>query len=107
MLFIYWLEDHPQLANRVNAIRSRMEQRQDQLITSAFTFGEVLAGTIAKVLRIWRKSRAAYYRVWSRRWCLSPSRPPITMDGSEESLVFHRQIRFTSLALPKRILTYF
>jgi uncharacterized protein len=44
MLFIYWLEDHPQFAKRVDAIHSRMEQRQDQLITGAFTFGEVLAG---------------------------------------------------------------
>lgn len=44
MLFIYWLEDHPQVAKRVNAIRSRMEERHDQLLTGAFTFGEVLAG---------------------------------------------------------------
>ena len=44
MLFIYWLEDHPQYAQRVDTIRSRMEERHDQLITGAFTFGEVLAG---------------------------------------------------------------
>jgi predicted nucleic acid-binding protein len=44
MLFIYWLEDHPRYARRVDAIRSRMEQRHDRLITGAFTFGEVLAG---------------------------------------------------------------
>lgn len=44
MLFIYWLEDHPQFAKRVNAIRSRMKERDDQLLTGAFTFGEVLAG---------------------------------------------------------------
>jgi predicted nucleic acid-binding protein len=48
MLFIYWLEDHPQFAKRVGAIRSRMEERQDQLITGAFTFGEVLAGVYRK-----------------------------------------------------------
>ena len=48
MLFIYWLEDHPQYAPRVDAIRSRMEQRRDQLITGAFTFGEVLAGAYRK-----------------------------------------------------------
>jgi uncharacterized protein len=48
MLFIYWLEDHPQYAKRVGAIRSRMEERGDQLITSAFTFGEVLAGAYRK-----------------------------------------------------------
>ncbi len=44
MLFIYWLEDHPVYARRVDAIHSRMGQRHDQLITGAFTFGEVLAG---------------------------------------------------------------
>jgi uncharacterized protein len=48
MLFIYWLEDHPEYARRVDAIRSRMEERQDQLITGAFTFGEVLAGVYRK-----------------------------------------------------------
>jgi predicted nucleic acid-binding protein len=48
MLFIYWLEDHPQFAKRVDAIHSRMEQRHDQLITGAFTFGEVLAGAYRK-----------------------------------------------------------
>jgi predicted nucleic acid-binding protein len=44
MLFIYWLEDHPQFAKRVDAIHSRMEQRRDRLVTGAFTFGEVLTG---------------------------------------------------------------
>lgn len=48
MLFIYWLEDHPQFAKRVGAIRSRMEERGDQLITGAFTFGEILAGACRK-----------------------------------------------------------
>jgi uncharacterized protein len=44
MLFIYWLENNPQFAKRVNRIRTRMRERGDQLITGAFTFGEVLAG---------------------------------------------------------------
>jgi predicted nucleic acid-binding protein len=44
MLFIYWLENHPQFAKRVDAIYSRMQERRDELITSAFTIGEVLAG---------------------------------------------------------------
>jgi len=44
MLFVYWLEDHPVYAKQVDAIHSRMKQRQDRLITGAFTFGEVLAG---------------------------------------------------------------
>lgn len=48
MLFIYWLEDNPKYAPRVDAIRSRMEKRRDELITGAFTFGEVLAGAYRK-----------------------------------------------------------
>jgi predicted nucleic acid-binding protein len=44
MLFIYWLEDNPEYAKRVSQIRSRMKERRDQLLTGAFTFGEVLAG---------------------------------------------------------------
>ena len=44
MLFVYWLEDNPQFADRVGEIHSTMKQRGDELITSAFTFGEVLAG---------------------------------------------------------------
>lgn len=48
MLFIYWLEDNPQYARHVNTIHSKMKQRQDRLITGAFTFGEVLAGTYRK-----------------------------------------------------------
>lgn len=48
MLFIYWLEDNPQYAKRVDAIHSRMRARGDQLITGAFTFGEVLTGAYRK-----------------------------------------------------------
>lgn len=48
MIFIYWLEDHPQYAKRVHTIHSRMQQRHDQLLTGAFTFGEVLAGVYRK-----------------------------------------------------------
>ena len=44
MLFIYWIEDHPQYAKRVGEIHSRMTARGDQLLTGSFTFGEVLAG---------------------------------------------------------------
>lgn len=44
MLFVYWLEDNPQFSKRVGAIYSKMTERGDELITSAFTFGEVLAG---------------------------------------------------------------
>jgi predicted nucleic acid-binding protein len=48
MLFIYWLEDHPRFGERVGEIRSRMMERSDQLITGAFTLGEVLAGVHAR-----------------------------------------------------------
>jgi predicted nucleic acid-binding protein len=48
MLFIYWLEDHPKFAQRVDAIHTRMQERRDELITGAFTFGEVLVGAYRK-----------------------------------------------------------
>ena len=44
MLFIYWLEDHPLHASRMNRIHECMEQRGDRLCTSVFTVGEVLTG---------------------------------------------------------------
>jgi uncharacterized protein len=44
MLFIYWLEGNPQFGKRVNAIWSRMQKRNDHLLTAALTFGEVFAG---------------------------------------------------------------
>lgn len=44
MLFIYWLEENPQFGQRVNAIWSRMQERNDQLITGALALGEVYAG---------------------------------------------------------------
>jgi predicted nucleic acid-binding protein len=60
MLFIYWLEDNPRFSKRVDAIRNRMEERGDQLLTGAFTFGEVLAG-------VYRKGTAARADE-TRRW---------------------------------------
>ena len=44
MLFVYWLEDHPQYARRVSQIAARMEERGDELCTSTFAVGEVLTG---------------------------------------------------------------
>jgi uncharacterized protein len=44
MLFIYWLENNPRYAERVQQIRDSMKMRQDQLCTSAFTVGETLVG---------------------------------------------------------------
>lgn len=44
MLFIYWLEGNPNFGRRVDAIWSRMQQRNDHLVTGALALGEVLAG---------------------------------------------------------------
>ena len=44
ILFIYWLEDHPEHAPRVQHIQKRMGERKDTLCTSVFTVGEVLTG---------------------------------------------------------------
>jgi predicted nucleic acid-binding protein len=44
MLFVYWLENNPLYAQRVAAVHSHMRERNDSLITSAVTLGEVLAG---------------------------------------------------------------
>ncbi len=44
MIFIYWLEANPDFGNRVDAIWSRMQERDDQLITGALALGEILAG---------------------------------------------------------------
>ncbi|HKW17265.1 MAG TPA: PIN domain-containing protein [Terriglobales bacterium] len=44
MVFIYWIEGNPDFGKRVDAIWSRMLERNDQLITGALALGEVLAG---------------------------------------------------------------
>jgi len=67
MLFVYWLEDNPQFAKRVGAIYARMKERGDELITSAFTFGEVLAGVHrAGAVRAADDSRRLLQRVVSK-----------------------------------------
>lgn len=48
MLFVYWLEDNPHFAKRVATIHARMSERKDELIASAVTLGEVLAGVYRK-----------------------------------------------------------
>ena len=45
MLFVYWFEDNPEYADRVEEIYRKMRQRKDKLLTSAFTVGEILAGS--------------------------------------------------------------
>ena len=42
-LFIYLLEDKGERTERVVSLRKRMIERQDQLLTSALTLGEILA----------------------------------------------------------------
>ena len=44
MLFVYWLEDHPEHAPRVNQIYDKIRKRGDTLCTSVFTLAELLAG---------------------------------------------------------------
>lgn len=41
-LFIYLFEGKGHLAERVVALRHRMIERQDQLLTSSLTLGEIL-----------------------------------------------------------------
>jgi predicted nucleic acid-binding protein len=48
MLFIYWLDDNPLFAKRVAFVHTRMRERNDELITSSITLGEVLAGVYRK-----------------------------------------------------------
>ncbi len=61
MLFIYWLEDHPLHAARMQRIHERMEERGDRLCTSVFTVGEVLTGLYKrKALEIASQVREAF-----------------------------------------------
>lgn len=44
MLFIYWIEEHPVHAPRIEQLHQVMRNRNDALCTSIFTLGEVLTG---------------------------------------------------------------
>ncbi len=48
MVFIYWLENHPQCGPLVEAIIRKMAHRGDQLCTGMFTVAEVLVGPYKK-----------------------------------------------------------
>jgi predicted nucleic acid-binding protein len=48
MIFVYWVENHPVFSPRVAEIHRRMLDRGDQLVTSALTAGEVLAGAYSR-----------------------------------------------------------
>lgn len=45
-LFIYLIEDHGELSERVAQLRKRMVERSDDLYTSALTLGEILVKPI-------------------------------------------------------------
>jgi len=45
-LFVYLIENQGRVAQRVADLRARMRERGDQLVTSAFTLGEVLVKPI-------------------------------------------------------------
>jgi predicted nucleic acid-binding protein len=44
MLFVYWIEEHPEYDARIGEIHAAMDRRRDRLCTSVFTLGEVLTG---------------------------------------------------------------
>jgi len=44
MIFVYWLEDHPEYASRVEVIFRAMLARKDTLCASHLCLGEVLVG---------------------------------------------------------------
>lgn len=46
MLFVYWLEDHPRYAPRVDYIFRSMLTRGDRFCASYLSLGEVLAGPL-------------------------------------------------------------
>jgi len=57
-IFIYLFEGAPHFSSQVVALRARMSSRGDQLVTSAFTLGELLV----KPLKEKNAPAAAYYR---------------------------------------------
>jgi predicted nucleic acid-binding protein len=48
MVFVYWLENHPTNAARVEEILQTMLERGDQLCAGYFSLGEVMAGPLKK-----------------------------------------------------------
>jgi predicted nucleic acid-binding protein len=46
MVFVYWLDDHPQYAPRAEYIFQSMLTRGDRLCASYLSIGEVLCGTL-------------------------------------------------------------
>jgi uncharacterized protein len=44
MLFVYWIENNPTYSKRMSGLIAKMQERDDQLYTSAFAVGEILVG---------------------------------------------------------------
>jgi len=42
MLFVYWMEDHPEYGRRIQELHNSMKRRRDVLCTSALALGELL-----------------------------------------------------------------
>ena len=59
-LFIYLFEDKGELTERVVSLRERMVERQDQLLTSALTLGEILVKPLeagdAELMRLYERT---------------------------------------------------
>ena len=48
MLFVYWIEEHPEYAGRIDRLIARMQARGDRLCSSAFGIGELLVGALKR-----------------------------------------------------------
>lgn len=44
MLFIYWFDEHPEFASRIQSVYRQHLERGDEICSSYFTLGEMLAG---------------------------------------------------------------
>ncbi len=64
MLFVYWIEEHPRYAKRIRQLILKMDERGDQLCTSALAVGEALLGprkagsreVAAKMIEVFKSS---------------------------------------------------
>lgn len=87
MLFIYWLEDHPQYSRRMDTIYARMRARHDTLITASFTFAEVLAGAYRKAApHLANEARGLLQRVVTEV-------VPFTLDTAEQYARIRGELR--------------
>lgn len=100
MLFIYWLEAHPQHGKKVEQIHERMAQRGDQLCTSMFTVGEILTGAY----KTGRTKEAGQIRVFliARLYASSPLlwKPRIVTRKYVRSTIFPQPTQSTWPVLP-------